>query len=67
MEHILIGLIYLFFLYWGLELVSHLSLEVQDSLSNIYYPTIQSSSPQGLDPLAVEAIKIDAWFFETHI
>jgi hypothetical protein len=66
MLQIILATAYAFLLYWALEFVHHLSAEVHNSLVPLYYPDIKIE-PQGVDPLVIEAAKIDAWFFETFV
>ena len=71
MEYAIPLIIYVFLLYWAVGSCCVLSAAIQNQLISLYYPDIDldlgSAQYQGLDPLAVEAIKIDAWFFETYL
>lgn len=71
MEYAILLTVYTFLLYWAVGSFCVLSAAIQNQLISLYYPDIDldfgCSQYQGLDPLAVEAVKIDAWFFETHL
>ena len=66
MAHAITATVYFFLVYWSLEFLRHLCVEVHNTLMPIYYPDIKLQS-QAIDPLAIEAVKIDAWFFDTCI